>query len=150
VAPDGRRVVVCLYLGYASSPFGPTAQTATYCFSRINGDGIPGLPGGETYQGPYSGVEWTFPLLIAAIDPVAEARLDGLNDAITSGRYLSENPVPGTINSAGGPITTIPVLAAASSGIGEYAVTRVQKLASPAGPPDLDLAGVRREATAPG
>ena len=150
VAPDGRRVVVCPYLGYARSPFGVAAQTLTSCFSRINGEGIPGLAGGETYVDPFSGVDWTFPLLIAAIDPVAEARLDGLNQAITSGRYLSESPVPGTVATAGAPVTTIPVLAAASSGIGEYAVTTVRKLASPAGVPDLDLAGVRREAIAPG
>jgi putative ABC transport system permease protein len=151
VAPDGRRVVVChSSLGRASSPFGPAAQSAAACYSRINGAGIPGMAGGETYTDPESYVDWTFPLLIAAIDPRAEARLDGLNHAITSGRYLSENPAPGTISSAGAPITTIPVLAAASSGIGEYAVTRVQELASPAGPPDLDLAGVRREATVPG
>lgn len=33
-----------------------------------------------------------YPILIAAIDPAAEARLDGLNRAVVSGRYLPELP----------------------------------------------------------
>ena len=65
-------------------------------------------------------------MLIAAIDPQAEARLDGLNHALTSGQYLPENfgnanPRAG-FGKAGG---VFPVLAAADSGIGEYAVTQV-------------------------
>ena len=38
-------------------------------------------------------------MLIAAIDPAAEAKLDGLNKALVSGRYLTENesgPRPGS------------------------------------------------------
>ena len=34
-------------------------------------------------------VSWTLPVLIAAIDPAAEAKLDGLNHAVISGHYLS-------------------------------------------------------------
>ena len=30
-------------------------------------------------------------MLIAAVDPAAEAKLDGLNHAVTSGQYLPEN-----------------------------------------------------------
>jgi hypothetical protein len=33
-------------------------------------------------------VEWAFPLLLAAIDPVQEARLAGLDRAVVDGRYL--------------------------------------------------------------
>ncbi len=152
VLPDRSRVPVCPYLpATATSPFTSASQSGSSCFSRVNGLGIPaasyGGPGGETYQNPFYSVDWSFPLLIAAIDPAAEAKLDGLNAAVTSGRYLSEDAGPG---SAAGGDATIPVLATASSGIGEYAVTRLQKLASPAAPPTLDLAGMRREATAPG
>jgi hypothetical protein len=64
-------------------------------------------------------------MLIAAIDPAAEARLDGFNHALTSGRYLSEKAGDGRTRS-GQP--TFPLLAASSSGIGEYAVTQVQRL----------------------
>jgi hypothetical protein len=154
VLPDRSRVPVCHdLLGKAASPFAPAAQSGSSCFSRVNGLGIPvavGGPGGESYQDPYSLVVWHFPLLIAAIDPAAEAKLDGLNAAVTSGHYLSESAGPRVISADDGQVTIIPVLAAASSGIGEYAVTRVQRLATPAGPPDLDLAGMRREAAAPG
>jgi hypothetical protein len=43
-----------------------------------------------------------------------------------------------------------PVLAAADSGIGEDAVTRVEELAAPTAPPVFDLATLTRDATAPG
>ncbi|MEO8034828.1 MAG: hypothetical protein ABI837_10390, partial [Acidobacteriota bacterium] len=33
---------------------------------------------------------YSFPLMIAAIDPKAEAQLVGLKGAVTSGRYLTE------------------------------------------------------------
>ncbi len=146
ILPDGSRVQVCPYfLGQAASPFAPAAQSGSSCYSRVNGGG----PGDEGARPSYD-VHWAFPLLIAAIDPVAEAKLDGLNAAVTSGHYLSESAGPGTANASGITITTFPVLAAASSGIGEYAVTRVQKLASPSGPPNLHLAGMRGESAAPG
>ncbi len=150
VLPDGTRVPVCPELGNAASPFAPAAQSGSSCFSRINGEGMPGPRGDERYVDPFSVVGWSFPLLIAAIDPVAEAKLDGLNAAVTSGHYLSERSGPRTISTGGITVTTFPVLAAASSGIGEYAVTRMQKLATPAGPPSLNLAGMRRESIAPG
>ena len=90
-------------------------------------------------------------MLIAAVDPAAEAKLDGLNRAVTSGRYLGENAGPAVQPGLGGmSSTTFPVLAAARSGIGEYAVTQVQQLARPAGPPRLDPAAMRRDATAAG
>jgi hypothetical protein len=48
------------------------------CYSRTKGPAAP-LVG-------Y--VEWSFPVLLAAIDPQAEERLTGLGQAVTSGRYL--------------------------------------------------------------
>ena len=42
------------------------------------------------------------------------------------------------------------MLAAADSGVGEYAVTQVQELASPSAPPVLDTATMRKDATAAG
>ena len=53
-------------------------------------------------------------MLIAAVDPAAEARLDGLNRAVTSGRYLAEQAGPAVTPGTGGiAYTTFPVLAAA-------------------------------------
>ncbi len=73
---------------------------------------------------------WSFPILIAAVDPAAEARLDGLNHAVISGRYLGEragDKLPGH-----GAANTFPVLAAATGGVDETAITRVQRLPQPA------------------
>ena len=71
-------------------------------------------------------------MLIAAIDPVAEVKLDGLDHALSAPGKLPrrETPVTGVV-SRGTQITHVPVLAAASSGIGEYSVTAVQRLAQP-------------------
>ena len=99
---------------------------------------------------PGFGVDWQFPMLIAAIDPAAEARLDGLNHALVSGQYLPET-YPGVYGGVdyrpGGPF---PVLASSDSGVDEYAVTQVQQLAAPAAPPVLNRATMSRDLARPG
>jgi putative ABC transport system permease protein len=86
-------------------------------------------------------------MLLAAVDPAAEARLDGLDHAMVSGHYF------GSGTRAGWPSDdqpTFPVLAASSSGVGEFAQTQVQRLAPSAGAPTLSQAKMISEATAPG
>ena len=88
-------------------------QAQTWCWSKVNG-----LSGGGGYQDltashPGVVVAWEFPMLVAAVDPAAEAKLDDLPHALTSGHYLAENAGPGTISSRGTRLTTFPVLAAA-------------------------------------
>ena len=155
VLPGGSRAAVCQGdRGPAASPFGPAAQSDLWCWSRVNGLGSGS--GSEGYQGltaqrPGFTVGWAFPMLIAAIDPVAEAKLDGLNHAVTSGRYLSETAGPGVVPlGSGSQATAFPVLAASTSGVGEYSVTALQRLASPATPAGLNAAGLRAESGAPG
>jgi putative ABC transport system permease protein len=137
-------VPVCpQFTGVPANAFGIQAQSASYCRSRVNG-----WPGGMAFYG------WEFPMLIAAIDPDAEAALDGLNKAVVSGRYLAENAGDGTtvrsgINN-GQPMPTFPVLATTTSGIGEEAITQVQRLAAPSGPVTLNIATMARDATVPG
>src|ERR1039457_6730272 len=123
VLPGGSRAAVCQGdRGPAASPFGPAAQSDLWCWSRVNGLGSGS--GSEGYQGltaqrPGFTVGWAFPMLIAAIDPVAEAKLDGLNHAVTSGRYLSETAGPGVVPlGSGSQATAFPVLAASTSGGG--------------------------------
>ncbi|MGI5236542.1 FtsX-like permease family protein [Dactylosporangium sp. CA-139066] len=51
-----------------------------------------GLPPGnavETFDQLRVGLSWARPMLLAAVDPVAEAKLVGLDRAVTTGRYLS-------------------------------------------------------------
>ncbi len=153
ILPGGKTAVPCPATGPVASPFSDAALAAAWCFSKINGEGLP--PG--TFSVPDLGsrpgfsVNWQFPMLIAAIDPAAEARLDGLNHAVTSGQYLPENGF-GT-----GPDATyfgtgegFPVLAAADSGIGEYSVSQVQELGAPPAPPVLGTAAMRADSTMAG
>jgi hypothetical protein len=87
------------------------------------------------------------PVLIAAVDPAAEAKLDGLNHAVISGRYLTEHAGDGP---AAGGESTFPVLAASSSGMDEDAVTRLQLLTPPKTPPDINVGWRTKEASVPG
>ena len=91
--PGGSTVTPCPASGAPASPFSFAAQAGAWCWSKIDGDGTP--PGTISYPDLNGhagfGVDWQFPMLIAAIDPQAEARLDGLNHAVTSGQYLPEN-----------------------------------------------------------
>jgi hypothetical protein len=114
-----------------TNPFGAAAQSYASCWSRVNQYNEPPPPGGGN-GGTEAGywVEWDIPMLIAAIDPDAEAELDGLNKALVSGRYLKEN------EGDGGP--TFPVLASSASGMNEYAQTTVQQLAAPSAMPDMN------------
>ena len=54
--------------------------------------------------------QWSFPLLIAAIDPAAEAKLVGLDKAVTSGRYLRPGDTLEQVSRGGVPGVSIPVL----------------------------------------
>jgi putative ABC transport system permease protein len=104
---------------------------------------------GLTAKHPGFAVFWSFPMLVAAVDPAAEAKLDGLNEALTSGHYLTEREGLEFEGAAGGE-STFPVLAADTSGLGEYASIQVQRLPSPGSPPILDPAAMGKDATAPG
>ena len=139
--------------GYALStdypPFSAGRQSEPWCWSRVNGMGGDGSWEGLTARRPGFAVSWAFPMLIAAIDPAAEAKLDGLNRAVVSGRYLSEQEGPAFEGASGGE-STFPVLAADSSGVGEYAAVQVQQLPDPGSPLALDPAGMQADAAVPG
>jgi len=124
-----------------TNPFGTAAQSYTSCWSRVNQyDQPPGPGAGGTEAGYW--VDWSLPVLIAAIDPDAEAELDGLNKAVVSGGYLKEN------EGDSGP--TFPVLASSDSGMNEYAQTTLQQLAAPPAMPDMNAAWASAQASAPG
>ena len=121
-----------------TKPFGTAAQSHTGCWSRVNQYDLPGIP--HTGAGYF--VTWTIPVLIAAIDPDAEAELDGLNKALASGSYLKENE--------GGNGVTLPVLASSASGMDEYAQTTLQQLTAPSVMPDMNAGWASAQASAPG
>ena len=127
-----------------TNPFGAAAQSNTSCWSRVNQYNLPPPPPGGGNGGTEAGywVDWSIPVLIAAIDPDAEAELDGLNKALVSGSYLKEN------EGDSGP--TFPVLASSDSGMDEYAQTTVQELAAPSVMPDMNAGWASAQALAPG
>src|SRR5579875_2168896 len=111
-----------------TNPFSPAAQSYSACWSRVNRYNYP--PGLNQVSATRAGffVSWSIPVLIAAIDPRAEAQLDGLNRSLVSGRYLREH------ERDRGPM--VPVLASSDSGMNEYSQTIVQRLATTAVMPD--------------
>jgi putative ABC transport system permease protein len=83
--PDGKSVVVCpvTFGPFAGQP-SPFQRTSGLlngnCYSRTGGT-----------PGPVEGVvAWSFPVLVAGIDPRAESELTGLGHAVISGKYLAE------------------------------------------------------------
>jgi putative ABC transport system permease protein len=147
VLPRRKSVSVCPFrtLTPQENPFGVAGQSDAACWSKVNGWGPPPFDMGAS--SPKMVVDWVLPVLIAAIDPVAEAKLDGLDKALISGAYLSENAGD---RSAPGNTTAFPVLASSAIGMDEYAQTQLQTLATPESPPTMSLNWMTREIDAPG
>ena len=142
VPGHGAETVCPLNTGsQAASPFSIANQTSLDCWSKVNG-----IPLGHTVKAPIYLAEWVIPVLIAAIDPAAEAKLDGLNHAVVSGHYLPERA---RVTTQGGE-SGFPVLASSASGMDEYAITTLQRLTAPKTPPDMTVPWLTKEASAPG
>jgi putative ABC transport system permease protein len=109
--PDGKSVIVCpvtfpVPLGQPS-PFQRTSGLLQGgCYSRTGGT-----------PGPVEGmVAWSFPVLVAGIDPRAESELTGLGRAVTSGKYLAEGQGPVTqVTGADAGLDVVPMLASTVS-----------------------------------
>ena len=90
VLPNGQKVTVCpsyFHVPNLTSPFADYQAQHGYCWSSQDLTANAGpvqLPPGHV--GGYLDV--VFPMLVAAIDPVAEQQLVGLGNAVKSGRYL--------------------------------------------------------------
>jgi putative ABC transport system permease protein len=148
VVPGGSTVSACPVnqVPLDANPFSVVAQSEAGCWSEVDGYGLP--QGSAGTRGPEYTADWVIPVLIAAIDPAAEAKLDALDKAVTSGSYLTENARD--ISSAGGGVTSFPVLASSRSGMDEYAVTQLQQLAAPSAAPNMTAAMMTQEAAEPG
>jgi hypothetical protein len=143
VLPGGGTVAVCPFRlpQPGDNPFGPAVQSTADCWSRVNHYAPP--PGVTLPDNPPSwGTSWVLPVLIAAIDPAAEAKLDGLNHAVISGSYLPQNATDGQPSHN---TQTFPVLAASQSGITDYSVSQLQQLAAPTTPPRMTADWLTRE-----
>lgn len=137
--PDGRYYQVCssafTQLGQPPSPFQIKGRTRLECESTTRDPNAPyyGLPRGHVG----TVVSFPLPMLISAIDPHAEARLDGVNRAVTSGRYLTESdrprvmqiaPPANGMSAVKAPV--VPMLAPTSTVIDTQARVAVQRLAT--------------------
>jgi putative ABC transport system permease protein len=128
--PDGRTVTVCPTLfanTFVSSPFQRDAQAT----QGQNCDSRSGQSAG-TIQGT---VEWSFPVLVAGIDPVAENELNGIKSAVTSGTYLGEAERPSTVGAS----LVVPVLGSTASFDGDVDQVTVNRL--PASAVDVARSG---------
>jgi hypothetical protein len=101
--PEGTRDAVLTVGGrridcaYPVSCFAPTVCEQERC--------------GPAEDPPSYGLEILQPIVIAGIDPVAEAQLAGLDRCVTSGRYLNRADVPQPLSDRDPPGTRIPALA---------------------------------------
>jgi putative ABC transport system permease protein len=143
LVPGHGAETVCPLSGgsMTASPFSIANQTSLDCWSKANG-----IPLGHNVKAPIYLANWVIPVLIAAVDPAAEAKLDGLNHAVVSGHYLPEHTEVTTQGGESG----FPVLASSASGMDEYAITTLQRLAAPKTPPDMTVPWLTKQASAPG
>lgn len=140
----GRRgpVPVCNELGahdaqaVLDGPWEPIYRSQFGCFSR-QGRGFwwYGQPKLRRTR-PFVLLRWAFPLLLTAIDPVAEARLTGLDQTVVGGRYLTSRDrtfvKPVTRGGYTNRSRFLPVLAASRSFVDEEAEIAVERLADSA------------------
>jgi putative ABC transport system permease protein len=149
--PDGRSVTLCpadTHLEPGVNPFGVAAQSYCTAWSKIDGYGPAGGPGSPANpagaRGAAYNVDWVIPVLIAAVDPVAEAKLDGLDRAVISGHYLAED------SGNAGTANAFPVLASSVSGLDETAVTQLATLSAPTSPPSMTVPWMTQHVAASG
>lgn len=73
-------------------------------------------------------VDWSFPYLVAAIDPVQEARLVGLDKAMVQGTYFSPDQKPQVRRESGDDWLEVPVLLADRTPVDEKLKVEVEEL----------------------
>ncbi len=132
---DNKSTMVCpssfLPPSGAPDPAGPFAASRIYsatCWSAQNG--LAGDGWSSLGRGKYGAVvEWSFPVLLAAIDPAAEAQIAGVDRAIDSGRYLTETDQTKAVG-LGANLTQLqlPVLAASKTVVNEQSDVTVERL----------------------
>jgi putative ABC transport system permease protein len=119
-----------LTLGGRPTPFWAAKGVSLACYSGRS----PGYGNDREMPGVVqSGVGIAFPILLAAIDPVQEARLLHLDRAIVSGRYLNESEKPRLQNLGRNSYhRLVPVIASTMTYVDEHAEARIERLSIPA------------------
>ncbi|GIF78387.1 FtsX-like permease family protein [Asanoa siamensis] len=112
--PDGTRRPVCPLVPFIgeSDLVDPTDASARSSLTCTGGPGSLTAMGDPTT--PTLTFAWTVPFLMAAVDPVQEAALAGLDGAISTGRYFNPAEAPAERRLAGMPYpyAALPILIA--------------------------------------
>jgi putative ABC transport system permease protein len=126
---------VCVEVLNSSSPFDPTDRgDGIVSFGNVDCWSLKSGLQGESSFAPFASghagalVPIYLPFVIAAIDPVQEAKLDGLHAAVVSGRYLEPNDVPSHPLAAFPTYASVPVLASSQPYADESIAATVQQL----------------------
>ena len=136
VAPQGR--VVQPSPSEVGLPSGPKLEvgdaniacTATVvCYGGLTPNAYPVSGLASDTPGVY--VPWSEPIVVAGVDPAAEAQLAGLDHCVTEGRYLQASDGPGVSQSPAGAQPTIPVLVSTQSFIDESVSFDIERAADP-------------------
>lgn len=139
VSREGRFPVCTGFIVSQPEPFDPAEAFAPkgddgmMCFSERT----PSVQGGVIDYGPLPagdvGAVSTafFPILVAAIDPVQEARLVGLDESLVSGRFLRTDERPVVVRRGrGARYLVVPFLASTRTYVDETLRVAVERLAA--------------------
>lgn len=136
--PDGRAVPICEVQDFARE-VGVAGGTGLTAGQRSDMQVAQLLPDGTFRRARTQertlpvGFLWPMSLLLAAIDPEAEAALVGTDRAVVSGSYLRPGGEP--IELEGTDNVRVPMLATDSPRLDEHVTARVERLTDP--PPTL-------------
>src|SRR3954451_18250450 len=134
-SPDSSGAI-CPTRSSAASAFAPAARRWLWCWSTDGTLGAGEWPP-EHYAVADIGalIQYPFPLLVAGIDPKAEAALSGADRAVVSGRYFRGNEQAALLGHTTTKSWVAPLLAASSTPTtlrADYVVERLPRAAADA------------------
>ncbi|MFG2564428.1 FtsX-like permease family protein [Streptomyces sp. NPDC048567] len=135
VGADGGRREVCS-VATGNDPKTNRAEGlvptcgSTHARNNVNEPGAasPAATGTDVPPAGIGYVTWRFPYLVAAVDPVQEARLVGLDKAVVDGSYFAPDQKTAVVERDGSRFADIPVLLADRSPVDEKLRVEVEEL----------------------
>ncbi|WP_405897611.1 hypothetical protein OG242_08800 [Streptomyces sp. NBC_00727] len=135
VGADGERREVCS-VATGNDPKTNRAEGlvptcgSTHARNNVNepGGASPKATGTDVPPAGIGYVTWRFPYLVAAVDPVQEARLVGLDKAVVEGSYFAPDQKTAVVERDGSRFADIPVLLADRSPVEEKLRVEVEEL----------------------
>lgn len=134
ILADGGERPLCLFSEGDMGPLGNQELRSPLDVVHLRADGsfVTGTREGAPVVSDRltKGVSWPMSLLLAAVDPRAEADLVGLDHAVTTGRYLEPDDAPEPLE--GTPRISVPVLATTTPALDEGLVVAPGRITGPA------------------